>query len=175
MYENRNDFGRDGRNYELMVRYALGMVADLSSEKMHGHGKADVNVKHGVTLECKTGCGWLVSPVFDTPYEAQAVLDSGEFKMLKAMFVAYLPQYNGSNLADTRVLTQKKFLAILAKHGKLRIKKSSANGKWGITIQSYIPTPTFKASQAVYASILHDLDTEGETLEQFANRMGLTQ
>ena len=175
MYKNTNDPGRLGRNYECTVRFVLGLLDTESTEteKMHGQGKADCIVKKGVTLECKSGCGWLVSPIYDTPYQAQKALDNGDIKMLRAMFVAYIPCYDGTNLHETRIMTQKAFINIFSRFGKLRIKKSSANGKYGITIQSYIPTPTFKASQAVYQGILQALDEEGMTIEQFAIKMGL--
>lgn len=175
MYKNAKDVGRQGRNFEVTMRFVLGLLEEesLETEKMHGQGKADCIVKKGVTLECKSGCGWLVSPIYDTPYQAQKALDNGDIKMLRAMFVAYIPCYDGTNLHETRILTQKAFINIFSRFGKLRIKKSSANGKYGITIQSYIPTPTFKASQAVYQGILQALDEEGMTIEQFANKMGL--
>lgn len=169
-YTNTNDNGMNGRNFEVDLRMVLTGI----DQRMHPGKVADIFVKRGVTLECKTGCGWLVSPKWDTKEEAEAVLLAGQWKMQKAMFVAYLPTYGEwDSPEDAFILTQKKFVEIFVRHGKVRVKQSSANGKWGLTIQSYIPTEKFKASRKVYEAIIADLMDGSETVEDFKNRMGL--
>lgn len=167
VYTNERDDGKNGRNFEVEFRLLLTGEEGASNPQ----GVADILVKRGVVLECKTGCGWIVYPTYRTKEEAEALIESG-FKMKKAMFVAYLPKFDGTNAADALVLTQAKFLAVFGKYRKLRVKKSS-DGLWGIAIQSYIPTPTFKASAKVYESILADLFDNGEYYDTFAERMGL--
>jgi hypothetical protein len=168
-YANEKDYGRNGRNFEVAFRSLLIGVEGACNPQ----GVADILVKRGVTLECKTGCGWLISPTYASKEEASEILAEGGFKMKRAMFVAYLPEFNGENAEDALILTQSKFMAIFAKYGKLRVKQSSSNGMWGITIQSYIPTEKFKASKKVYQAILIELFDNGEYYDTFAERMGL--
>lgn len=168
LYNNPNDSGKDGRNFEPIFRMLFG----FELERCHRQGEADILVKRGVTLECKTGHAQLTAPIYASKEEATEALKSGNFRMSKAMFVAYLPKFNGSNATDALILTQKNFLAVLRKHGKLRAKRHS-NGNWCIAIQQYIPTPTFKASQKTYDAILADLFDNGEYYDTFMERMGL--
>lgn len=165
-YHNERDHGRKGRNMEEDGRLLFKQV----DERCHPLGVADMVVKRGVTVEFKTGCGWLVSPIYDSKEEVEEMLD--DFKMVKAMYVCYLPEYDGTNIYDAIVITQKKFLTVFRNHGKIRVKKGS-NGLWGIAIQSYIPTPTFKASVKTYEAILQDLADNGMIIEEFAEKYGL--
>lgn len=163
---NGADDGRFGRSFEVEFRKKLtGAV-----ERVHPLGVADVLVKSGVTIECKTGCGWLVNAEFETAEDAMKYFENSYKPMIKASHVAYLPKWTGSNTEDAIILTQRKFLKILEAHNLIRSKKST-QGLYGISIQSYIPTPTFKASQAVYDNIVESLKTKGETIEEFANRV----
>jgi hypothetical protein len=92
--------------------------------------------------------------------------------MRRATYVAYVPQYDENTcLEDVRFLTQAQFLAIFADAGKVRVKRGS-NGQYGIAIQSYIPTPTFKASKAKYQAILDRLN-DGLTAEEFIEKFAL--
>lgn len=166
-YTNTADDGRFGRNFEVDLRAYLTALLT----RMHPMNTTDVVVKRGVTLECKTGCGWLVNPWTDDILEADDVLANG-FKMRRATYVAYVPQYDENTcLADVRFLTQAQFLTIFADAGKVRVKRGS-NGQYGIAIQSYIPTPTFKASKAKYQAILDRLN-DGLTAEEFVEKFAL--
>lgn len=162
---NTADDGRFGRSFEVDFREILtGAV-----ERCHPLGVADVAVKRGVTVETKTGCGWLVNPEFDNAEDAWNYFENAYKPMIKASHVAYLPKWNGENTRDAIILTQAKFLNILEKNKLVRAK--SNKGYFGIAIQSYIPTPTFKASVSRYESFLNDLADNGEIIEEFAERM----
>ena len=168
MYNNKNDNGRNGRNFEVLFRELInGKI-----EAVHGQGKSDIAVKSGVTIECKTGAGMLTAPIYATKEEATEALESGAFRMTKAKFVAYLPTFDGTNEADAFILTQANFIKVFRDNGKLRVKQASSGG-WAITIQNYIPTPTFKASVKTYEKILADLFDNGEFYDIFLERMGL--
>lgn len=165
-YTNTADTGRFGRNFEVDMRaYLKGII-----EKCHHMDESDISVKRGVTLECKTGCGWLVSPWTPDFMEVEDVIAEG-FKMRRATYIAYLPKYDGTNLADARFFTQAQFLGIFADNKKVRAKRSS-DGLYGIAIQSYIPSEKFKCSKAVYAEILNRLD-QGLTAEEFVEKFAL--
>lgn len=169
-YNDSLSDGAGGMNFEQFVRYYLTDVF----EGVHAADKTDVAVKERVALECKTGAGQLTAANMSSE-EAAALLDS--FKMKKAMHVAYAPTWTYTtigecmaHLDEIRVYTQKTFLSIMKEHGKLRIKKAS-NGFYCVAIQNYIPTPKFRASKKVYASILHELATKGESLEEYRLRL----
>ena len=134
-YTNTADCGRFGRNFEVDLRaYLKGIF-----ERCHPMGTTDITVKRGVTLECKTGCGWLVNPWTTDICEADDILANG-FKMKRATYIAYLPQYTeNTDISEVRFLTQAQFLAIFSDAGKVRVKRSS-KGLYGLAIQSYIPT-----------------------------------
>ena len=168
LYTNTADDGRFGRNFEVDMRQYLKSVF----ERVHHMDKSDVSIKRGVTLECKTGCGWLVSPFTTDICEADDVLENG-FKMRRATYVAYVPKYDESvDLSEVRILTQAQFLSIFRDAKKLRVKRSS-DGVYGIAIQSYIPTPSFKASRATYAWILEQLASTGLSAEEFVEKFAL--
>ena len=163
--KNTSDDGRFGRSFEVDFREILTGV----SHRMHPLGIADITVKRGVTVECKSGCGWLVSPEFDSAEEAMEYFVNSYKPMLKASHVAYLPKWTGDNTRDAIVLTQRKFLEILSRHNLIRTK--GKKGSYGVAIQSYIPTPTFRASQKRYDAFLEDLADNGEIVEEFAERI----
>lgn len=166
-YTNKADDGRFGRNFEVDLRaYLKGIF-----ERCHHMDATDISVKRGVTLEVKSGCGWLVSPFTDDICEADGLLENG-FKMKRATYVAYLPQYNeDTDISEVRFFTQAQFLQIFADFNKVRVKRSSA-GLYGLAIQTYIPTEKFRASKKVYAEILSRLDM-GMTAEEFVDKFGL--
>lgn len=166
-YTNTHDTGMNGRNFEVDLRAYLKSVI----ERVHPMNTADVIVKRGVTLECKTGCGWLVSPFTPDIMEANALLAEG-FKMRRATYVAYLPQYTeNTDISEVRFFTQAQFLAIFNDNKKVRVKRSRA-GLYGLAIQSYIPTEKFKCSKAVYRNILERLEN-GLTAEEFVEKFAL--
>lgn len=174
-YTNTKDTGMNGRNFEVDLRAYLysviGRMAVDSDNRFHHMDLADLILKRGVTLEAKTGCGWLVSPFTADIREADALLANG-FKMKKATYVAYLPQYNeNTDISEVRFFTQAQFLRIFSDNGKVRVKRSS-DKRYGLAIQTYIPTPTFRASKKVYANILAELDG-GMTAEEFFERIGV--
>lgn len=166
-YTNTADDGRFGRNFEVDLRaYLKGIF-----ERCHHMDVTDISVKRGVTLEVKSGCGWLVSPFTADITEADDLLANG-FKMKRATYVAYLPQYNeDTDISEVRFFTQAQFLQIFADFNKVRVKRSSA-GLYGLAIQTYIPTEKFRASKKVYAEILARLDM-GMTAEEFVDKFGL--
>ncbi len=166
-YTNTADDGRFGRNFEVDLRaYLKGIF-----ERCHHMDVTDISVKRGVTLEVKSGCGWLVSPFTDDICEADDLLENG-FKMKRATYIAYLPQYSeNTDISEVRFFTQAQFLRIFTDFNKVRVKRSST-GLYGLAIQTYIPTEKFRASKKVYAEILARLD-EGMTAEEFVDKFGL--
>lgn len=167
-YTNTKDTGMNGRNFEVDLRAHLMHIYELFCHHMD---KTDISVKRGVALEVKSGCGWLVSPFTSDIMEADALLQDG-FKMKRATYVAYIPQYTeNTDISEVRFFTQAQFLRIFSDFGKVRVKRSSA-GLYGLAIQTYIPTPTFRASKKVYQAILDRLD-EGLTAEEFVEKFGL--
>lgn len=166
-YTNTADDGRNGRNFEVDLRaYLKGIF-----ERCHHMDVTDISVKRGVTLEVKSGCGWLVSPFTADICEADDLLADG-FKMKRATYIAYLPQYSeNTDISEVRFFTQAQFLRIFTDFNKVRVKRSST-GLYGLAIQTYIPTEKFRASKKVYAEILARLD-EGMTAEEFVDKFGL--
>lgn len=166
-YTNTADDGRFGRNFEVDLRaYLKGIF-----ERCHHMDATDISVKRGVTLEVKSGCGWLVSPFTADITEADDLLADG-FKMRRATYIAYLPQYSeNTDISEVRFFTQAQFLRIFTDFNKVRVKRSST-GLYGLAIQTYIPTEKFRASKKVYAEILARLD-EGMTAEEFVDKFGL--
>jgi hypothetical protein len=164
---NHADDGRFGRSFEVMFRKQATNIA----HRVHPMTVADVVIGR-MSIECKTGCGWLVNPEFDTKDDAIEYFESTKYPMMHASFVAYLPKWDGTNEMDALILPQRRFLKCLAKNNLVRAKAGS-NGLWGISIQSYIPTPTFKASKERYESFMNDLFDNGEYLDSFIERLGI--
>ena len=170
IYSNSSSDGSNGMNFETFVRYYLTDVF----EGVHASDTTDVVVKRGQALECKSGAGQLCAANMT---EKQALEMLNGFTMKRAKYVAYVPTWTYTtveecmaHLDEVRVYTQKTFLEIMGEHGKLRVKKAS-NGFYCVAIQNYIPTPNFRASKKVYASILHDLATKGESLQDYRMRL----
>lgn len=168
-YTNANDNGNNGRNAELNLR---GQVADLLGksirvDRIKSARRADLKVKTAkgkiMTVESKTGCGWVTNPNY-TQEQAQDLLQ--DLQMLKkaiahTMYIAYAPTANDEML----IMPKARFIEICAKHNILRVKKHSSGCGYGVTIQSYIPTPTFKASPVRYQAILDDLFNTGDYID----------
>lgn len=167
-FRNPADTGSKGKAFESLVRNELRNELSMCRPA----GKTDIVVKRGIALESKTGCGWIVSPIlsegigYATQADAQAAIDSMNFHVCRATHFVY--SCDGT-LENARVFSQKQFLSIWAEHGKLRTKYHRDSGLWGITIQTWIPTETWKGSKKVYASILSSL-SEGLTLAEYAER-----
>lgn len=160
-YTAQNGHGFCGDNLELIIRF----LVNGKLESVHPAKVADIQASKRVTIECKSGCGWLIKPAYDQ-YEALSILENG-FMMDNAKYIAYVPKFESvGDIANVQVMTQSEFIEILRKHNKLRIKKGS-NGLYGIAIQQYIPTPNFRASKTVYANILNDFNTHGKTLKKW--------
>ena len=159
---NQNYSGRKGSALEVMLRaFLTGKVAAMSRA-----GLCDIAFKRGVTIEAKTGAGYLVNPVFDSKEDAMAFFTEAYAPMTKAMFIAYCPKFTGT-LDDVRILTQKTFLGILSQYNLIRTRKS--RGLWGIAIQNWIPTKNFKPSLKKVEAVKAALDS-GMTVAEFKAR-----
>lgn len=179
IYTNTNDDGRDGRNAEIDFRVTLAqnLGRTISPDRIKTMNKADFKVKTAggkvITGECKTGCGWLTKPCY-TQEQAQELLE--DLQALKkavahSSYIAYAPTAND----DMLVLTKSCFIEICARYNILRVKKHSSGCGYGITIQSYIPTPTFKASPTRYEAILNDLFENGEYVDCWLDRLNIVE
>lgn len=175
IYKNANDDGREGRNSELTFRISLAehLGKFINPYCIKSAYKADFKVKTAggkvITGECKTGCGWLTKPNY-TQEQAQALLQ--DLQALKkavdhSSYIAYAP----TSADDMLIMPKSRFIEICAKHNILRIKKHSSGCGYGVTIQSYIPTPTFHASKNRYEAILSDLFDNGEYIDCWVERL----
>lgn len=154
--------GARGSVLEIMLRaYLTGEVSPMSRA-----GLTDIVFKQGVTIEAKSGAGYLVNPVFDSKEEALAFFEQAYAPMRRAMFVAYAPKFFGT-LENVRILSQKKFLDIWRQYGLIRAKQS--RGLWGVSIQNWIPTKSFKPSLKKVEAIEAALQS-GMTVAEFKNR-----
>lgn len=162
---NSNDFGRFGRCADVLVRmYLTGKV-----ERCHPLGISDTFLKRIGAIETKTGCGWLLNPEYATPEDALAAWASKKNPIPKARYIAYNPTFTDfDGLTEFIVLTQTQFINALNKYNLVRVKAHS--GKYGIAIQSYIPTPTFKASKQRYNDFMATLENNGLYLDCFADK-----
>lgn len=159
---NQNYSGRKGSAQEVMLRaFLTGEVAPMSRA-----GLSDIVFKRGVTIDSKTGAGFLVNPMFDTKEDAWAFFEQAYMPMEKAMFVAYSPKFIGT-LDTVRILTQKKFLSILSQFNLIRVKPS--RGLWGIAIQNWLPTKSFKPSLKKVEAVKAALES-GMTAAEFKAR-----
>lgn len=159
---NQNYSGRSGSALEVMLRaFLTGKVAAMSRA-----GLSDIAFKRGVTIEAKSGAGFLVNPTFDSKEDALAFFTEAYAPMSKAMFVAYCPKFYGT-LDNVRILTQKTFLGILSQHNLIRAKQS--RGLWGIAIQNWIPTKSFKPSLKKVEAVKAALES-GMTVAEFKAR-----
>ena len=159
---NKGYSGARGSVLEIMLRaFLTGKVAAMSRA-----GLCDIAFKRGVTIEAKSGAGYLVNPTFDSKEDALAFFEEAYQPMSKAMFVAYCPKFTGT-LEDVRIHTQKTFLGILNQYNLIRPKKS--RGLWGIAIQNWIPTKSFKPSLKKVEAVKAALDS-GMTVAEFKAR-----
>lgn len=171
---NTMNDGYNGIQTEVATRKAVaeyvGTAIVAGSRKSARH--ADLKVKTAsnaiLTIEVKTGCGWLVNPTLE---QAQAVELLEDLQALKkaiahSKYFAYAPTAQDEVL----IMPKGKFVDILAQYGILRAKKGS-NGAYGVAIQSYIPTPTFRASKERYRAILDTLFDNGEYIDCFLDRV----
>lgn len=163
--------GNPSRQVECFLRYRLtGKV-----ERVHPLGVADVVVKKGVTLEVKTGHGWLVEPSFESLEDLEAFLDERKNPMIKASHIAYLPHRatDGTDCEDCLFFTAGQLLNILGGFGKLILKES--RGFWGIAMKAWITEGyAQKSSPKVEEQIRAQLNDTGLILEEFAEKYGLT-
>lgn len=150
-YNPAIDDGAYGRRFEVWARWYLSGRVD----RCHPASIADVTVRTTQTardsgvidyktfsLECKSGAGWLLNPVYETPEQAEQAFTTytqGAVTiqaMRRSRYVAYIPRYDGLNGLQARVYSQEEFLAILHSQKLIRVKKSTA-GEWGIAIQEF--------------------------------------
>lgn len=162
--------GNPPRQVEVFLRYRLtGKV-----ERVHPLGVADVVVKKGVTLEVKTGHGWLIEPSFESLEDLEAFLDERKNPMIKASHIAYLPHraMDGADCEDCLFFTAGQLLSILGSFGKLTLKES--RGFWGIAMRPWITEGyAQKSSPKVEKQIRERLNDTGLILEEFAEKYGL--
>lgn len=164
-YNPEGDFGAMGKRAEVIARHLVtGKI-----ERLHPAGVSDCTVKSGVSVEIKTGAGELSTFGYDTKEEALEAMEEGRF-LEHHTHVAYLAKFNGSNAEDFLVLPRRRFINLLNKYNLVRVKRGS-DGKWRVTIQNYLPTPTFHASKARAALFLKELEENGLYLDCFCEKM----
>lgn len=177
IYKNANDDGREGRNAEIDFRIALAeaLGKKIKPEAIKASHKADFKVKtvggKVITGECKTGCGWLTRPDYTEAEAKDLLTDLRNLKKAVAhsSYIAYAPTASDEML----IMTKSAFIDLCARYNLLRIKKHSSGCGYGITIQSYIPTPTFRASKTRYEAILNDLFDNGEYIDCWIERLSV--
>ena len=167
-YASKDDFdGKDGAIAEVAIRERLtGQVKGLASNKM-----ADIVIKSGVTVEVKTGQGWIVPPQFESEGEAWAFYHgkATRYKMARASHVVYIPVVTDKAIASARIIKQADFMRLLECLNLVRVKKS--RGLYGIAIQQYLPTEKFKPSRERVAVMRVMLEILGESQADFVKRM----
>lgn len=163
--------GNPPRQVECFLRYRLtGKV-----ERVHPLGVADVVVKKGITLEVKTGHGWLIEPSFESLEDLENFLDERKNPLIKASHIAYLPHraQDGTDCDDCLFFTAGQLLTILGSFGKLTLKES--RGFWGIAMKPWITEGyAQKSSVEKENQIRAKLEDQGLILEEFAEKHGLT-
>ena len=167
-YASKHDFdGKHGAMAEVAIRERLtGKIA-----KMSPNNSTDVVVKSGVTVEVKTGQGWLIPPTFETEAEAWEHYHgkATRYKMARASHVVYIPVVTEKAIASARVIKQADFMRLLKCLNLVRVKKS--RGLYGIAIQQYLPTEKFKPSKERVAVMRVMLEILGESQVDFVKRM----
>lgn len=174
---NAKNDGRKGINGEASLRYA---IADYTGQEIivksrKGAGKADIKVrtasKATLTIEVKTGCGQLTAPIYTEKQVNDLLADTGA--LVKAIaHTKYIAYCYDPEQDDFFIMPKAKFIEIFSQAGILR--KKAYGDKWAITIQSYKPTPTFRASKATYNWIQEQLFDCGEYLDCFLDRLQIT-
>lgn len=167
-YVSKNDFdGKDGAIAEVAIRERLtGKIAKMSPNKI-----TDIVVKSGVTVEVKTGQGWIIPPQFESENEAWAFYHgkATRYKMARASHVVYIPVVTKESIMKAKVIKQADFMRLLESLNLVRVKKS--RGLYGIAIQQYLPTEKFKPSKERVAVMRVMLEVLGESQADFVARM----
>lgn len=144
-------------------------------EYVHPMDKPDIVVKQGVTLEVKTGHGWLIEPSFKTQEALANYLDERRNPLIKASHIAYLPYraVQGTDFDDCLFFTAGQLLTILGKREKLELKE--CRGYWGIAMKPWIACGYAQKSSAKGdAEIRAELNEVGLILEEFADKFNLS-
>lgn len=148
-----HDKGASGRGFEVAMReYMRGEIS-----RVRPQGAIDISAKCGA-IECKSGAGWLVSPVFDDKDAALDYYNSTRLPMKGARYIAYIPKFYG-DVKQARMFKQREFLDILESLNLVTAKRSTAGG-WGIAIQTY--SHSQKKSDALFDAL-----ESGETIDHF--------
>lgn len=167
---NGKDSGSIGRTTEVIVRAVLNATA----ERVHPMGVGDITKKNKGTVEVKTGCGWLTSPIFSSKIEALQEIENFLPNFRRSRYVAYAPNvfiHSGMTveqmisvvLSSVRVYTHKEFLTVIDGAG-LFVAKRSSMGLWGVAIQQ------FKNSMKREALFYSLLESNGMSLPEFAEK-----
>ena len=168
--EYTDNCGGGARQVECFGRYRLTGII----ERVHPLGVADVTIKGGMTLEVKTGHGWLIEPMFETLEELNAYLDERRNILLRASHIAYLPHRAtcGEDFDDCLFFPAMQLVKILGQFGKLACKQDRE--RWGVVIKPWITEGYAQKSSAKNeAEIREALEDAGLILEEFADKHGL--
>lgn len=164
---NPNDKGNMGKAYDSLGRYAL----TKKLEYCHHAGMYDSFVKSGVVVEWKNGCGSLDGRGYETKEEAEEAMINRQY-LPNCTHVAYVPKFNGSNMEETIITPRLRFIKVLEQFKLVRVRRET-DGMWRVAIQSYIPTPTFKASPERMAAFIEALEENGLYIDLFAEKYGI--
>ena len=167
---NTRDSGSIGRTTEVIVRAILNATA----ERVHPLGVSDITRKSKGSIEVKTGCGWLTSPIFDSKAEALKEIEDFLPNFRRSRYVAYAPNvyiHSGMTVKEmisvilscVRVYTHKEFLTVIQSAG-LFVAKRSSMGLWGVSIQQ------FRNSMRREALFYDLLENNGMSLLEFAEK-----
>lgn len=159
------------RQVECFGRYRLTGVI----ERVHPLGVADVTLKSGMTLEVKTGHGWLIEPMFETMESLNAYLDERRNILLRASHIAYLPHRAraGEDFDDCLFFTAMQLVKILGQFDKLACKQD--RDRWGVAIKPWITEGYAQKSSAKNEALIREaLEDAGLILEEFAAKHGLS-
>lgn len=162
--------GGGARQVECFGRYrTTGII-----ERVHPLGVADVTIKGGMTLEIKTGHGWLIEPMFETLESLNAYLDERRNILLRASHIAYLPHRatKGEDFDDCLFFPAMQLVKILGEFDKLACKQD--RDRWGVAIKPWITEGYAQKSSAKQeAKIREALEDAGLILEEFAEKHGI--
>lgn len=164
---NPNDKGAMGKAYDSLGRYAFTQKL----EYCHHAGMYDCLVKSGVVIEWKNGCGSLDGFGYDTKEEAELAMIERRY-LPNCTHIAYIPKFNGENMDETIITPRLRFIKILEQFKLVRVRRET-DGKWRVAIQSYIPSPTFKASPERMAAFIEALEENGLYIDLFAEKFDI--
>lgn len=165
--------GGGARRFECLSNYLwTGKL-----ERAKPLGAADIVVKRGVTLECKSGHGWLIEPRFCSREELDSWIEERSNPMVRASHVMYLPTralgvFN--EVYDARILTAKAFWNIFQSFGKTCPKEN--RGYWGVAMKPWLRREdgyTVSNSKKTYDLIHAQIEAEGVTVWEFAETLGI--